>query len=240
MAIALAQRLITASENGEKKLTASERRHCVQFLAATQPDLTNEEVAEIFKVSERQIRFDRQNIREAKAKFLKDEIGRDIALVIADIAMDYEQQVRDIEKSKAKCPLGSKEYLAHCNSIFEMRLKMVKSFQDIGMLPKNLGSMAVSKFEFKAEIGRDGSVAVVQSEKYDKDKAAREALEAEFTDVRMPALLPAHEEIHDLQNVSAGKVRDSVSPADGQSADADSSKDLLAMRVVGEEAKLQG
>ncbi len=205
MALALAQRLIATAESGERKLTASERRHCVQFLAATQPELTNDQLAEMFKVSNRQIRFDREWLREAKARYLKEEISRDITLVIADIAMDYEQQVRDIEKSKAKCPLGSKEYLSHCNSIFDMRLKMVKSFQDIGMLPKNLGSMAVSRFDYKAEIGRDGSVIVKQSngQVYDRDKAAREALDAEFTDIQRPALLPANEELHEPDTSTA-------------------------------------
>lgn len=182
MAIAHAQKLITQAQAGEKHLTASERRLCIQYLQATQPELTNNQMGEWFGVSERTIRLDKNWIREQKARFLKDELSKDLALVIADIAMDFEQQVRDIEKSKQKTKLGTSTYVMHCNSVFDMRLRMVKAFQDIGYLPKNLGSMTVEKFEYKAEVTKDGALNTRPVDMFDN----RDAVDAEFTDV--PAL----------------------------------------------------
>jgi hypothetical protein len=150
------------------------------------------EMASLFNVSERQISLDKAHIRETKARFLRDEMSKDMGLVIADIAMDFEQQVNDIEKSKKQCKLGSKAYVDHCTSVFRMRLEMIKSFQDIGYLPKNLGAMTVEKFEYKATVSKDGAVNTRSVDMFD-DKAdvtlaldsdeKRKALDAEFIDL---------------------------------------------------------
>lgn len=194
MALAHAQLLINASVEGTQKLTTNERRLCIQFLIATRPELTNQAMAEMFGVTERTIRLDKVWIRSQKAKFLKDEMSKDLSLVIADIAMDFEKQVGDIEKSKAKAKLGSRSFVDHCNSVFDMRLKMVKAFQDIGYLPKNLGNMTVDKFEYKATVNQDGaSITRPADMKFGIDKD--EIPDAEFQDVEEkvaeePAQLP--------------------------------------------------
>lgn len=157
----------------------------LQYLQATQPSLNGTQLADMFQVSTRQIRADRLHIREEKAKYLKDEMTKDLALVIADIAMDFERQVADIERSKSRCKMGTKQYVDHCTSIFNLRIKMIQTFQDIGYLPKNLGAMTVEKFEYKAVVHKDGSVNTRSVEMFDeKDSAVRrDALEAEFTDI---------------------------------------------------------
>lgn len=116
---------------------------------------------------------------------MKDEMSKDLGLVIADISMDFERQVLDLERSKSKCKLGSKPYVDHCTSIFNLRIKMVETFQNIGYLPKNLGAMTVEKFEYKAVVHKDGSVNTRSIEMFDEKDSAirRDALEAEFTDV---------------------------------------------------------
>src|SRR5512146_1103929 len=98
MAVPTAQRLLEAAEQG-KKLTARERRLVVAYIKATQPEISNTDMAERFGVHEKTIRTDLLTIRRDKAKFLKND---DIGLVIADIALDFEHQVADIEQSKAK------------------------------------------------------------------------------------------------------------------------------------------
>lgn len=163
-------------------------------MIATEPETTNALMASWFMVSERVIRKDKEWIRARKASFLKDEMSKDLSLVIADIAMDFEKQVRDIEKSKGKCKLGMKAYVDHCNSIFDMRLKMVKAFQDIGFLPKNLGNMTVDKFEYKAIVLKDGSTVTRESNMVFADANADESKtpDADFTDVdKKPAQLAA-------------------------------------------------
>lgn len=189
MPLAHAANLLNELQDG-RKITTAERRLCLQYLMATQPELTNAKLGEMFGVSERTLRVDKQKIRSQKAKFLKDELSNDLALVIADVAMDFERQVGDLEKSKAKSPLGKRAYVDHCNAIFDMRLKMIKAFQDIGYLPKNLGSMTVEKFSYKASVSLDGSVSTRTEEQFSPKELT--AMDAEFTDI--PKALPSGED----------------------------------------------
>lgn len=190
MALAHAPQIITAVQEGTHKATTHERRLCVEFLLATKPGITNQGIADIFAVTERTVRLDKVWIRSQKAKYLKNELNQDLGLVIADIAMDYEKQVTDIERSKTKATPGSKAYLDHCNAVFDMRLKMVKAFQDIGYLPKNLGNMTVDKFEYKAIVNKDGtSMTRPVSMDFGNDKAPEKIEDAEFTE--QPSLPPA-------------------------------------------------
>jgi hypothetical protein len=113
-------------------------------------------MAEVFKVSERMIRLDKKYLREEKAKLIKED---DPGLVVADIVLSYENQVADIEKSKGKCKIGSRDYLEHCKAIFNMRREMVKALQELGYYPKNLGNMTVEKFVYKSIVNpKDNSV----------------------------------------------------------------------------------
>jgi hypothetical protein len=149
-----AEKLIDRARAGER-LNPKDRRHCIAYIIGTQPTVTNVEMAELFKVSERQIRIDRKSIREEKSKLLKEE---DIGLVIVDIAMRCEQQIRDIERSKQKCQLGTRAYMEHCRAIFKIELEKVSALQNLGYYPKNLGNMTIDKYEYKAIVSKDGSV----------------------------------------------------------------------------------
>lgn len=188
MALNLAHELINRAESGER-LNAADRRHCVEYYTAMHPDKSNREMAEMFQVTERVIRGDKELLREQRAIHLKKDLAKDLGLVIADIAMDFERQVLDIEKSKAKAKLGSRSYLDHCKAVLEMRLSTVKAFQDIGYLPKNLGNMTVEKFEYKATVSKDGAVNTRPVDMFDSDKNASDIPDAEFTDIQKQAAL---------------------------------------------------
>lgn len=202
MALSFAEKMLARANAGER-LKATERRHVIEYFSATHPDKSNREMAELFQVSERVIRLDKELYREQKALFLKKDLQKDLALVIADIAMDFERQVLDIEKSKAKAKLGSLPYLAHCKSVLEMRLNMVKAFQDIGYLPKNLGNMTVEKFEYKATVSKDGAVNTRPVDMFDSDNNASGIPDAEFTDLQKPALLEAAPDVENQSPTSA-------------------------------------
>jgi hypothetical protein len=148
-----AEKLIEKAQKGEK-LNTAERRHCVAFMMTTQRE-TNANMGSLFKVSERQIRLDKEHIRKERAKEITEE---DISLVISDIAMVFETQIRDIEASKRRCKRGSRSYLEHCKTIFKAQLDKVKALQDLGYYPKNLGQMTVQKYEYAAIVSKDGSV----------------------------------------------------------------------------------
>jgi predicted transcriptional regulator len=216
VAIPVAQKLLETAQSGERKLTTSERRHVVAYLMATQPDVTNVELAETFGVTERTLRMDKQHIREEKARFIKED---DIGLVIADIALDFERQVRDIERSKAKAKLGSDTFLKHCTSAMELRLKMVKSLQDIGYLPKNLGNMTVESYEYKAVVHRDGSVETRPLNYFDGEEPR--VLEGQVVETRQ---LPSGTNANTSTGELPAAVESTVPDEENQDSQADPSE----------------
>jgi hypothetical protein len=195
MALPHAEKLIERARRGER-LGTKDRRHCISFLMTTQPDATNVEMGQLFQVTERAIRIDKKYIREERAKLIKQD---DIGLVIADIAMSFDNQVRDIEKSKRKCKLGGRPYLEHCKAIFNLQLQKVKALQELGYYPKNLGNMTVEKFEYKAIVGKDGSVNTRAIEGYEED----DAIDAEFEEVRQKQLTASE---HDAENETTDEL----------------------------------
>ncbi len=157
--IPAAEKLLEQAKNGEK-LGAPQRRHVLAYLMATRPegvDFTNDALGELFQVTSRTIRVDKNKIRGERAKMVREE---DVGLVVADILIDYDRTIRDLEASKNKCKLGTRERRAHNESIMKMRLETVQALQNLGFLPKNLGQMAVQRFEYKANVSLDGSVDV--------------------------------------------------------------------------------
>jgi hypothetical protein len=154
MAIPNAEKMMERAQRGER-LTSTERRHCVAYLMATQPDVTNVALGELFGTTEKTIRGDKLKIREDKARSIKED---DIGLVIADIAINFDRQVRDIEASKRKADPGSRTYLEHCKAIFNLELERVKALQDLGWYPKNLGNMTQEHFVYKAFVTQGGAV----------------------------------------------------------------------------------
>lgn len=185
MALGHAPRLLSIAQSGERKLTTAERRLVIRYLMATQPEITNGEMAQYFSCSEKTIRDDKNLFRSQKAKYLKDELARDMSLVIADIATDFEKQVTDIEIDKASAKKGSVAYLQHCQAILDMRLKMIAAFQSIGYLPKNLGAMTQTKFEYKAVVHKDGSMNTRSVSQFD---------DVQDAEIVKPAELPAPKE----------------------------------------------
>jgi hypothetical protein len=154
MAIPNAEKIIQRAQNGER-IQRKERLHAIAYMMSVMSSLTNREIGEIFQIDERMVRNDKRKVKEEKAASIKED---DIGLVIADIAMTYENEIRDIQKSKEKCKSGTKDYLAHCKAIFDMQRQKVEALQNLGYYPKNLGNMVIEKFDFQAIVSKDGSV----------------------------------------------------------------------------------
>jgi hypothetical protein len=183
MAIPLADKLVAKAKQGVK-LNHVERRHCVAYLMATEPDQSNVALGVLFQVSEKMIRNDKLCVREERAQLIKED---DIALVIADIALNFDRQIRDIEKSKQKAGPGSRTYLEHCKSIFKMELEKVTALQGLGFYPKNLGTLTTNKFEYSASVTVMGEETQTKLAATDEDRNAG-ALDAEFSDVEITPL----------------------------------------------------
>lgn len=171
--------LLRIAKAKERKLTTKERRHLITWLQATGGDgdelgsYTNVQLGEFFGVSERTIRVDKLAFRKEKANFIRND---DISLIIADIAIDVERQVRDIEKSKRKATLGTTAYLKHCTDAMTLRLQTIKALQDLGYYPKNLGQLTVTKWDFISSV--DKVTGHVNTEQVDN----LPILEAEFAE----------------------------------------------------------
>jgi hypothetical protein len=148
MAILTTEALLQEARDG-RKLDAVDRRNVLRYLMYTRPDMNNVEAGELFQVTEATIRKDRAAIREEMAEELRTE---DVGLVIGDISFNFRRQMRDLEASKAKAKPGSKEYLAHCVALLDMELKKTKAFQELGYLPKNLGNMTVTNYDYAAVV----------------------------------------------------------------------------------------
>ena len=171
----------------KEHLNPAERRHCISYLQVTQPEATNVAMAEMFGVTEGSIRADIKAIRSAKAKIIRED---DIGLVIADVALTFEHQVRDAERSKLKAGLGSRTYLEHCRAIARMQVERIEILQKLGYFPLNLGNMTVQKFEYKATVtegtGRVETSAVAAPRAVaritDGSEPDEEPVDAEFED----------------------------------------------------------
>ncbi len=193
MAIPHADKLIKKAQDGTK-LNHVERRHCVSYLMATAPDESNVSLAHLFQVSEKMIRNDKLFVREERAKLVKED---DIALVIADIAMSFDRQIRDLETGKRVCGAqkngkGTRTYLEFCKNIFKLELDKVAALQNLGYYPKNLGNMSITKYEYTSSVSVMDSgapAAKLVAQRADDDGT----LDAEFSDVETTEfkMLPA-------------------------------------------------
>jgi hypothetical protein len=148
MAILTTEALLQQAKDGQK-LDVEDRRRVMRYLMYIQPEMTNVDAGELFQVTEATIRKDRKVIREEMAEELKTE---DVGLVVSDIAFNFRRQLRDLEASKAKCKMGTKEYVQHCQAILKIELDKTKMFQELGFLPKNLGNMTIQNYEYAAVV----------------------------------------------------------------------------------------
>jgi hypothetical protein len=179
-----AEKLVQIARSGEK-ISSKDRRHCVAYLMATAPEISNVELGAIFQVCEKQIRNDKLKIRKSRANNEKLE---DVGLVISDIAMSFERQMQDIERSKKKAKPGTKVFLDHCRALFDLQLRKVQALQDLGYYPKNLGTLTTTSYEYKAIVSKqDGSVEVHQSHLLKKPV---DTVDAEFEEVPLKLLEP--------------------------------------------------
>lgn len=195
MAVIPAENLIKLAQKGER-LNSADRRYVISYLLLTKPEVGPSEMAELFQVSQRQIFKDRTLLKTQRASSLKEE---DPALVLADIIMCFDRQTQDMEASKAKCKLGTPNYLKHCQTIFDTQLKKVTAMQSLGYYPKNLGNLVTESYTWKAEITADSVVNTRPvSMKFDKTNQKETAVEAEYIEVtdedtHPPAELPPPE-----------------------------------------------
>ncbi len=148
------EELYSKAKSGEK-IDTENRRDVIAFLMATEPGMTNSDMARVFGLSEGMIRKDKEIVRKKMAEEIS---GEDVGLVIGDIRRTYERFQSSIEKGLKKCQPGTKNELDYLKASVDYQLKMVDALQSLGYYPKNLGTMQQNKFVFKSTVAKDGSV----------------------------------------------------------------------------------
>lgn len=193
MALPRAEKFIALARQGHK-LNATDRRAVIAYLMITKPEVGASDMAELFKVSIRQIYLDRTELRKLRANSIKQE---DPALVLADISISFDQQIRDMEASKAKCKLGSSVYLAHCKTIFNTQIQKVEALQSLGYYPKNLGNLVTERYEWKADVTKDGTVHTRPVHMQFSKTNSKTDITVDYEDLTAPpaALEPAGDEM---------------------------------------------
>lgn len=152
------------------KLDADSRRRCLTYLMATEPGLTNRELAETFQVSDKTIRDDKQTFRQEVA----DEIEHDdIRLVIADLKISFTEQRRELEKGKKRCEPGTKLHLEYTRALIDLDIKMTDTYQRIGILPDNAGANIKEEFTYIAVVAKGDKVDVKRLEEFEPTELKR-------------------------------------------------------------------
>lgn len=153
--ILTAKDLILKAQNGEK-LDAESRRHAIAFLLVTQPDMGPSAMADIFGVTESLIRYDKKKLREIMVDELREE--SEIKYIVSDIVQDFRKVYKNVETAMSSAGAGTAEYLRYNQVLFDLRLKMVKSMQELGWLPKGEQDTTKEEYVFEVNVGNDGRI----------------------------------------------------------------------------------
>lgn len=177
----VAKDLLDRADSGEK-LIAADRRLCVGYLMATEPDTSQNAMARRFQVDEKSIRNDIKAIKMESAQMVRTDF---IDLIAGDIIAEFDRLSKELERSRKQAKIGTPCYLHHIEAQMRMRLKVVESLQTIGILPSNLGEVTVKKHVFKSEVQeRTGQVVTRPIDLFD-DVPRGETLDADA--LQLPA-----------------------------------------------------
>jgi hypothetical protein len=216
---------VERAESGDK-LNAEERRHAIAWMMVHRPNMQTANMVELFGVTDRTIREDKALARKQVA----DEVSTDdIGSIVADIRMTYMRFKDRLEKSTKAANPGTAVYLAHLKAIADYEKVYTEMLQSLGILPKNLGSMTKTVFEFKAfsKRGMVDAVPVIEGEVLDDDSTdlpqltaeeieARRKLDAEFDMTHKFRLLATSgEKTSDVKNESTGSTDTAQKPPAG-------------------------
>lgn len=153
MVLLRAQSLLEKAHAGEI-LSAKDRRHCIDYILTNSSangkhlnPITVAEMADLFKVSERQIRDDKRKVREQRAKEISEE---DVSLVIVELLQTFDDQIADAHRQKRKVKPGTPTYLQYIKAITELTTQKITILQSLGYYPKNLGNLNVETFDYTA------------------------------------------------------------------------------------------
>jgi hypothetical protein len=155
MALIGSKELLARAEAGER-LSTEDRRHVVAWFQVTQPELNNTALAEKLGVAPTTIQLDKRKLREIMVDELREE--SEVKFIVADIMQDFRKVYRNVEQGLLASVPGTAEYLRYNQVLFDLRMKMAKSFQDLGWLPKGDQDTSKEEYTFEVSVGEDGRI----------------------------------------------------------------------------------
>jgi len=83
----------------------------------------------------------------------KRVMTEDVDSTIGRLTATHERHMQLLEASLQDAKPGTKGYIDHIRILEEMENRFTELMQGLGVLPKNLGSSTVTKYQFSSSIG---------------------------------------------------------------------------------------
>ena len=83
----------------------------------------------------------------------KRVMTEDVDTTIGRLTATHERHMQLLEASLQDAKPGTKGYIDHIRILEEMENRFTELMQSLGVLPKNLGSSTVTKYQFSSSIG---------------------------------------------------------------------------------------
>ena len=83
----------------------------------------------------------------------KRVMTEDVDTTIGRLTATHERHMQLLEASLQDAKPGTKGYIDHIRILEEMENRFTELMQGLGVLPKNLGSSTVTKYQFSSSIG---------------------------------------------------------------------------------------
>ncbi len=88
------------------------------------------------------------------------QFSGDLGGIVSELTADYENQRKQIRRSRAKCRPGTKAYLDHCKLLDDLRRKHILSLRTLGLIPRSLAATLADRYEYTAVLAKDGTCAI--------------------------------------------------------------------------------
>jgi len=154
-----AEQLYESVQNQPRKLTARERRRVLVYLdeIGDLSQKSNYELARLFQVTEKVIRDDRKKLL---ATIAADLTADNAISLVAKHAADLHSLIRLAYKGLNAVDPGSIYHRNYLETLAKLEGQYFSTLQEIGIVRKELGHMAVTHEEWEATISEDAIAGV--------------------------------------------------------------------------------
>jgi hypothetical protein len=152
------EQLWEVAQAGTRKLSASERRRVLIYLDEVgEKKQTNYDLARIFKVSEAQIRADKQRLLGHYVRVLTPEAA--ISLVAGHFR-ELDNMIALCKRGMDACDSGTTMERFYLETMAKLLRERFTSWQEVGVVRKELGNLNVTEERWVATVSPAGECGV--------------------------------------------------------------------------------